>query len=62
MLENNIAELQENINTLESEIEQLKKDPFYIEKVGREKFMYIKPGDRVYKVVPKDDRGQALDE
>tara|TARA_Y100000996_G_scaffold402531_1_gene374588 strand:+ start:1724 stop:2044 length:321 start_codon:yes stop_codon:yes gene_type:complete len=37
-------------NTLRSEIDQLQTNQDYIEKIAREKFMMVKPGERVYRV------------
>jgi cell division protein FtsB len=54
-LEANIAELERDTAYLEQTIERLKDDYTYIEKIGRERYGYIKPGDRVYKIVPQDD-------
>jgi cell division protein FtsB len=36
---------------LETEIARLDSDPFFIEKTGREKYGYIKPGEKVYRIV-----------
>jgi cell division protein FtsB len=55
-LEANIAELERNTKYLEETIARLKDDYAYIEKIGRERYGYIKPGDRVYKIIPHDDR------
>ena len=55
-LDRNIVELQRNAALLENEIALLDSDPFYIEKTGRERYGYIRPGERVYKIVPaKED-------
>jgi len=56
-LDSDIAELQQSEALLAEEIERLKTEDFYIEKMGREKFGYVKPGDRVYRLIPIDDRG-----
>jgi cell division protein FtsB len=50
-LDRRIRELDHNATVLETEIARLDSDPFYIEKTGRERYGYIKPGDRVYKIV-----------
>ncbi len=55
-LEANIAELERNTLYLEKTIARLTDDYTYIEKIGRERYGYIKPGDRVYKIIPHDDR------
>ena len=49
-------DLLEKRNTyLSVEIEQLKTDPYAVEKILREKFMYIRPGDRVYRFKPSQE-------
>ena len=50
-VENDVAMLDRNIATLEREIERLDKDPFAMEELGRERYGYIYPGDRVYKII-----------
>jgi cell division protein FtsB len=51
-----VAELERNEKLLGTEIERLKSSDYYVEKMGREKFGYIRPGDRVYMLIPMDDR------
>jgi cell division protein FtsB len=55
-LEANIAELERTTEYLQQTIALLKDDYAYIEKIGRERYGYIKPGDRVYKIIPQNDR------
>ena len=50
-LDRRINELEHNADALQAEIARLESDEFYIEKTGRERYGYIKPGDRVYKIV-----------
>jgi cell division protein FtsB len=50
-LDRRITELEHNATVLETEIARLESDDFYIEKTGRERYGYIKPGDKVYKIV-----------
>ena len=50
-LDHRIRELDQNATALDTEIARLDSDPFYIEKTGRERYGYIKPGDRVYRIV-----------
>jgi cell division protein FtsB len=50
-LDRSNAELARHAALLESEIALLESDRFYIEKTGRERYGYIKPGDKVYKIV-----------
>ncbi len=57
-LDRNIAELEKNAALLESEIALLDSDPFYIEKTGRERYGYIRPGEKVYKIVPTDSKSK----
>jgi len=54
-LERQVAELQANAERLRSEIARLESDPFYIEKVGRERFGYVKPDEKVYRIVTEQD-------
>jgi cell division protein FtsB len=61
-LEQDIVNLESDLELLKSEINNLKNDPFYMEKIGRERFGYLRPDDRVIKIVPKDGDGSALDE
>jgi len=59
-LDRRIRELDHNAAVLDTEIARLDSDPFYIEKTGRERYGYIKPGDRVYKIVdPSKDSGKS---
>lgn len=39
---------------LREHLERLEKDDSYLEKVVRERLGWIKPGERVYRVVPRD--------
>lgn len=54
-LDRDIAELQRNASLLESEIALLDSDSFFIEKTGRERYGYIRPGEKVYKIVPTEE-------
>jgi cell division protein FtsB len=51
-----IEELEHRNALLAVEIEQLRSDTFTIEKVAREKYGYLRPGDKVYRIitVPED--------
>jgi cell division protein FtsB len=51
-----VASIEDHIMTLENEIERLKEDPDMMERLGRERYGYIYPGDRVYRIVhpPKE--------
>ena len=55
--EQELAELQQELkylllqqNSLRDEISQLQVDEQYIEKIAREKFMMVLPGEKVYRV------------
>lgn len=54
-LERQVAELQANAERLRHEIARLESDPFYIEKVGRERFGYVKPDEKVYRIVTTEE-------
>lgn len=56
-LDRRINELERNAGVLETEIARLESDDFHIEKTGRERYGYIKPGDRVYKIVEPVEEG-----
>tara|TARA_Y100001970_G_scaffold278518_1_gene384332 strand:+ start:27 stop:320 length:294 start_codon:yes stop_codon:yes gene_type:complete len=49
-IQNQINDLRNQIAMLEKEEEKLKFDEKYIEKIAREKFKMVKPGERVFKV------------
>ena len=52
-----LARLEAESATLRDEIRRLDNDPFLMEKLGRERYGYVRPGDRVYKLVqPKSDK------
>ena len=55
-LDRNIEELQHSAALLETEIARLESDPFYTEKTARERYGYIQPGDKVYKLVPAEPK------
>lgn len=57
-LDRHIRELDHNADILQTAIARLDSDPFYIEKTGRERYGYIKPGDRVYRIVEPSKGGQ----
>ncbi len=50
-LDRHLAELAHNAALLETEVARMDNDPFYIEKTGRERYGYIRPGDKVVKIV-----------
>ncbi len=49
-IQNEINDLRNQIAMLEKEGEKLKFDEKYIEKIAREKFKMVKPGERVFKI------------
>ena len=53
-IQNEINDLRNQIAFLEKEEEKLKFDEKYIEKIAREKFKMVKPGERVFKVNDED--------
>ena len=50
-LEQEVAMLKSSTEDLAVEIDRAKSDPFVMEKLGRERYGYIYPGDRVYKII-----------
>jgi len=50
-----ITQLRENRETLITEKNRLENDLQYIEKLAREKYRMAKPGEKVFKVVPKKE-------
>jgi cell division protein FtsB len=51
-----ITELERRNALLSAEIARLRTDPFTIEKVAREKYGYLRPGDKVYRIVALPDK------
>ena len=50
-LEEEIAMIEHEQASLGDQIARLKRDPFMMEKLGRERYGYVYPGDRVYKII-----------
>ena len=50
-LETEVATLKAGNEELAAEIERAKTDPFMMEKLGRERYGYIYPGDKVYRII-----------
>jgi len=50
-LETRIESIQKENAVLNEKIKSLKTDPFEIEKVARERYGYLKPGERVYRFI-----------
>lgn len=62
-----IEDLSRRIETLERrntllsvEIERLKSDPFMVEKILREKYGYVREGDKVYRLTPFSEEGNRI--
>ena len=54
-VQKHITKLRENRETLITEKNRLENDLQYIEKLAREKYRMAKPGEKVFKVVPKKE-------
>ena len=54
-VQKHITQLRENRETLIVEKNRLENDLEYIEKLAREKYRMAKPGEKVFKVVPKKE-------
>jgi len=52
-IQNHISKLRQNREVLISEKNRLENDLNYIEKLARERYRMAKPGEQVFKVVPK---------
>lgn len=62
-VEGDISGLQNEISYLKTNIGDLETDPFAVEKVAREKYGYMKPGERVYRIItlpPYDKNGRKI--
>lgn len=57
-LRSKIVELEGKNALLSAEIDRLRNDSFTIEKVAREKYGYLRPGDKVYRIVPMDEKAE----
>ena len=53
-IQNEINDMRNQNAMLEKEEEKLKFDEKYIEKIAREKFKMVKPGERVFKVKERE--------
>ena len=54
-IQKHISQLRENREMLISEKNRLENDLEYIEKLAREKYRMALPGEKVFKVVPKEN-------
>ncbi len=61
-LRGRIGDLEKKNVAIQEEIEMLKADPFTIEKVARERYGYLRPGDRVYRIItfPVEADGETV--
>ncbi len=55
-MKNEIGRLEEENKLLENSIESLINDPFALEKIAREKYGYINPGDKVFRIKVLSDK------
>ena len=55
-IQKHISQLRENREALISEKNRLENDLEYIEKLAREKYRMAKPGEKVFKVIPKESK------
>ncbi|MBW2646998.1 MAG: septum formation initiator family protein [Deltaproteobacteria bacterium] len=55
-MKNEIGRLEEENKLLENSIENIKNDPFALEKIAREKYGYINPGDKVFRIKVISDK------
>ena len=62
-LDSEISILEEKNRNLTEEIEALKKDPFYLEKLARD-MGFVKEGEIIYKVtgIEKEENNSAVEE
>ncbi len=51
MIQKKIAELREEKEKLKSERNRIENDLGYIEKIAREKYKMVKPGEKIFKVI-----------
>jgi len=49
-----IADLQEKNAKLADQVQALRSDPVYIEALAREELGMVRPGERVYRLVPRE--------
>jgi cell division protein FtsB len=61
-LSDRIEMLEKRNALLSVEIERLKSDPYTVEKILREKYGYVRDGDKVYRLTPfSDDGARGID-
>jgi len=57
--ESEISALEAETLRLQAEIDALRTDPFAAEKVARELYGYVRPGDRVYRIITLSDEEES---
>tara|TARA_B100000315_G_C14294306_1_gene458832 strand:+ start:365 stop:676 length:312 start_codon:yes stop_codon:yes gene_type:complete len=50
-LNTNIQQIMAQQISLQQEINKLTNDTIYLEKIAREKFMMVKPGEKIFRVI-----------
>ena len=63
VLEDDISALESEISCMRKDIGELESDPFAIERVAREKYGYMRYGERVYRIItlsPIDKTGRRV--
>ena len=58
-LTTDVATVTFDIDKLQKEINRLKGDSFMMEKLGRELYGYVSPGDRVYRLVRPEEKEEG---
>jgi cell division protein FtsB len=53
-LQQDIADLQDKNAKLADQVQALRSDPVYIEALAREELGMVRPGERVYRLVPRE--------
>jgi cell division protein FtsB len=54
-IEQQIASLQQENRVLATEIQKLKNDPYYLEKIAREKLGLVRPGEKVFVITTQEE-------
>ncbi len=50
-LQDEIQQLEQETQYLEKKVIDLQEDPFEIERVARERYGYLRPGDKVFRII-----------
>ncbi|HUJ78923.1 MAG TPA: septum formation initiator family protein [Nitrospiria bacterium] len=59
-LQQEIADLQEKNAKLADQVQALRSDPVYIEALAREQLGMVRPGERVYRLVPRESASSPV--